>query len=97
MASQSDIQKLAKISRITINNDEIATIAHNINEALGYIEIINQADDVNMIYEIIPQHNLTNIMRDDISQQSNFQDAIFKQGPSVEERLFVIPSLIERS
>jgi aspartyl-tRNA(Asn)/glutamyl-tRNA(Gln) amidotransferase subunit C len=97
MATTSDIKKLARISRISLHDNEIDTVAQNINEALGYINIINQSDDLNHIFKIIPQHNLTHIMRSDVAINKNIADVLFEQSPSVEQRLFVIPSLIERS
>lgn len=91
--SKDDIQKLATLSTLKLDEQEAALLADQVSAILKYVEQIGQAD----VSKFSPVR-LTNqnIFRDDVALQQP-SDAILAQAPKRKDNYFVVPQILEQN
>lgn len=89
--TQEEVLKIAKISHITLREDEIAQLTQELEAVLSYAarvqEIASQIEE--------PLTKNVNIFREDVVVPSH-PETILAQAPSREEDYFVVPAIIEK-
>lgn len=90
--TQEEILKIARMSRITLTQEETEKMQSHIEAVLSYAACVQDVarDSDTLLYKN------SNVERDDIIAQSNTED-ILKQAPEREENYFVVPTIIEAS
>ncbi len=86
--SKEDIIKLAKLSRLTLSEDEISQYQKELSEILGYVEQLNDVD----VSGLKPTYQVTgltsaepNAMRSDVVMDQISQKELFKNVPKIED------------
>lgn len=76
-----DIEKLAALSRLSIADDEKASLAKEIDSILGYVEQIKDASASLQIDEQVPAHH--NVMREDANPHESgiYTEKILEESP----------------
>lgn len=92
--SKDDVLKLARLSRLRLSDDEVATFQAEISEILGYVEQLSSVDTKGL--EPTSQvTGLTNVMRkDEVIDYGTSQEALLKNAPALEKKQFKVKRVL---
>lgn len=89
--SREEVLKIAKISKIDIQEDEIKGLTQQLQEVLNYAECVKKAAGELMDQ---PSNKNVNFFREDVVIKSN-PETILKQSPEREGNYFVVPKILD--
>ncbi len=89
-----DIQRIAYLARIEINEQEAATTLTKLSGILGLIEQM-QAVNTEGIAPMSHSQDLTQRLREDVVTQTNQREAFQAIAPLTESGLYLVPKVIE--
>ncbi len=88
--SKEELKKLAQISSLQLNDDEVATFAQQIDGVLTYAaRVADIAKDIT-----ISSGKQVNVFREDVLIITN-KEEILSQAPEREQDYFVVPVIIQ--
>ena len=88
------VKKIASLARIAITDEEVAKIAPELDNILGWIEQLGEVDTASvepMTAVIANQLRL----RDDVVTDGGKRDAVLANAPQAEHGFFTVPKVIE--
>ena len=90
---KSDIEHLANLARIQLDDEEKTELATSITEILGYV---SQVTDIAATEKEKKAEGLYNVMRDDepAHEAGAFTDAILKSAPASEGRYVKVKKIL---
>ena len=93
--SKSDVEHVAKLSRIELKDAELEKYTSEFEEILGYVEKTETADtsDVGEIGQI---SGLSNVTRDDSIEASLPTDEALSNAPEKQDGFFRVKKVIEK-
>jgi aspartyl-tRNA(Asn)/glutamyl-tRNA(Gln) amidotransferase subunit C len=88
------VKKIASLARIAITDEEVAKIAPELDNILGWIEQLGEVDTsgVAPMTAVIPNHLR---LRDDVVTDGDKRDAVLANAPQAEHGFFTVPKVIE--
>jgi aspartyl-tRNA(Asn)/glutamyl-tRNA(Gln) amidotransferase subunit C len=88
------VNKIAKLSRIAINDDEAEKMVGELNGILAWVEQLGEVDvtGVEPMASVIP--NKTRL-RDDVVTDGDVRDSVLANAPAKEGIFFGVPKVIE--
>ena len=93
------VKKIASLARIAITDEEVAKIAPELDNILGWIEQLGEVDTsgVAPMTAVIPNHLR---LRDDVVNADPLtggdkRDAVLANAPQAEHGFFTVPKVIE--
>lgn len=88
------VKKIASLARIAITDEEVAKIAPELDNILGWIEQLGEVDtsSVEPMTAVIANHLR---LRDDIVTDGGKRDAVLANAPQAEHGFFTVPKVIE--
>ena len=91
--SAEEVKKIALLSRLEIKEDRVEAVQHQLSDILSYMELIEQAD----ISEVEPtaHASMSNVMRDDVPQESLPNEDALQNAPEAEGGYFKVPKVIQ--
>lgn len=91
--SKDEIIHIAKLAMLNLSDEEIARYTSDMQEILGYAEMINNLDtsDIN---ETIAATEQANVFRKDEIKEFKTRDELLQNAPSQDEGMFRIPKVI---
>lgn len=89
-----DIQRIAYLARIEINEQEAAATLTKLSSILGLIEQM-QAVNTEGIAPMSHSQDLTQRLREDVVTQTNQREAFQAIAPLTENGLYLVPKVIE--
>ena len=92
LITKEEIIKLSKISHIEIYEDEIDSLALQLEAVLSYAACLDKIIDKDK-GQPVPKNS--NIMREDMIYPSS-PDKILAQAPLTEEHYFVVPAILKQ-
>lgn len=92
--STADVQKVARLARLAMNNTEIEAARVQLS---GIFELIAemQAVDTKGIAPMSHAQDLSQRLRDDIVTETNQRELFQSIAPQVESGLYLVPQVIE--
>ena len=91
---KSDVEKIAFLARLGINEQDIPEYATNLSNILTLVEQLNSVDtdDVKPM-----SHPLDSVqrLRADVVTEENDRDNLMAYSPEVESGLFLVPRVVE--
>lgn len=92
--TKDDVLKLAKLARISITDDEVASFAKEFNEILGYVEQLQNVD-VKGLEPTSQVTGLTNVTRSDEVRDYGYKPQdLLKNVPHVKDNLIQVKRMI---
>ena len=91
---KNTILKIAKLTRVKINNNEIVELSNQLSSILDWVEILNEVDTDN----IEPLSNVSKsklYLRKDEKSKEDKSNEILSNAPEKLENYFVVPKVIE--
>jgi aspartyl-tRNA(Asn)/glutamyl-tRNA(Gln) amidotransferase subunit C len=85
---------IAKLARVALSDDEIATFSEQLSEIIGHFDALNavDTDGVEPTAHTLP---LRNVMADDSSRPSLPQDDVLAMAPNVEDGYLRVRAVLE--
>jgi aspartyl-tRNA(Asn)/glutamyl-tRNA(Gln) amidotransferase subunit C len=92
--STEQVRHIAKLARIAMSDDEIARLAPELNNILGWIEQLGEVntDGVEPLTAVIDQKLR---LRDDVVTEGNIRDEVLANAPEAQHGFFAVPKVIE--
>ncbi len=93
MIDNKDIEKIARLSRLDLDEEHKSMMVEQLGKIVGYVEQLAQVDTtgVEATCYVVPEHDA---LRNDIPVPSLSIDAALSNGPSVKKGHFAIPKVI---
>jgi aspartyl-tRNA(Asn)/glutamyl-tRNA(Gln) amidotransferase subunit C len=92
--SLQDIQRIARLARLSINDDEAAGMQVQLNNIFGLIEQM-QAVDTSGVEPMSHARDVHLRLRDDQPTEANQREKFQTIAPAVENGLYLVPKVIE--
>lgn len=91
---KTDVEKIAHLARLGINEEDIPGYASNLSNILDLVEQMNavNTDDVTPMAHPLDAHQR---LREDEVKEENQRDHFQQISPAVEKGLFLVPKVIE--
>lgn len=93
MLSKEEILKIAKLSRIKLQDSDIASFSERLDELLHQMEEL-KALDLSNVEPMTGVEDAPTVLREDVPQPSLSHEQAFLNAPDVENGHFVIPKVI---
>lgn len=95
MISKEQIEHIAKLARIEINEQEKEKFTKELSLILDYVGKLKEVD-VSKIESILQVTGLENIMREDkIKKGKNIRDKLLKEAPKIKGDHIKVPRILE--
>ncbi|MBD2835814.1 Asp-tRNA(Asn)/Glu-tRNA(Gln) amidotransferase subunit GatC [Pseudomonas sp. JM0905a] len=91
---RSDVEKIAHLARLGLNEADIPRTTETLNNILGLIDAM-QAVDTDGIEPMAHPLDATQRLRADSVTEENHRDAYQAIAPAVENGLYLVPKVIE--
>ena len=88
------VRHIAKLARIAVTEAEVAALAPELNNILGWVEQLQEVDvdGVEPMTAVIPNRLR---LRDDEVTDGGIRDEVLKNAPVAEHGFFAVPKVIE--
>jgi aspartyl-tRNA(Asn)/glutamyl-tRNA(Gln) amidotransferase subunit C len=92
--TKDDVRKVARLSRIAVDEAHLEELAGELNGILGWIDQLNEVDisDVEPLTSVV-ETKLP--MREDVVTDGNIPDQVLANAPRTEDGFFVVPKSVE--
>ncbi|WP_437881791.1 Asp-tRNA(Asn)/Glu-tRNA(Gln) amidotransferase subunit GatC [Pseudomonas sp. LRF_L74] len=91
---RSDVEKIAHLARLGLNEADVPRTTETLNNILGLIDAM-QAVDTDGIAPLAHPLEATQRLRADVVAESNQRDAYQAVAPAVQDGLYLVPKVIE--
>ena len=91
--SADDVRKVAKLARLNLPDDKIATYTGQLESILGYVSQLEQVDTTG-VPETTRAVEVTNVTRQDGVDPTPVREEILNQAPQREGDFFRVPKLL---
>ena len=91
---RSDVEKIAHLARLGLNDADIPRTTEDLNSILGLIDQM-QAVDTTGIEPLAHPLEASQRLRADVVTESNHREAYQSIAPAVENGLYLVPKVIE--
>ena len=94
--SKSEVQKVAKLARLQLADNEIEQFADQLSAILGYVEKMNELDTekVEPLAHSLP---VSNVFREDSVKESLGTEKTLANAPQAEGESFKVPKILDDS
>ncbi|MEW6724738.1 MAG: Asp-tRNA(Asn)/Glu-tRNA(Gln) amidotransferase subunit GatC [Bacillota bacterium] len=91
--SKEEIEHLAWLARLELNEEQAGRLAGQISRILDYVEQMNQLDtsDVPPTFHTLPE--LSNVFRDDIPDRSLSREKALQSAPARHQGYILVPKV----
>ena len=91
--TKEEVNKVAHLARLELNENEINNHAEQLEKILGYIRQLEKidTDDVPCTTRAI---EVVNVFRKDLRRNSDCNEELLELGPSREDNFFKVPKII---
>ena len=91
--SAADVRKVAKLARLNLPDDKIATYTGQLESILGYVSQLEQVDTTG-VPETTRAVEVTNVTRQDGVDPTPVREEILNQAPQREGHFFRVPKIL---
>jgi aspartyl-tRNA(Asn)/glutamyl-tRNA(Gln) amidotransferase subunit C len=91
---KKDVEAIAHLARLAIDEDDIDGYADNLSNILGLVDQLNSVDTEGVMPMAHPMHMVQRLRADEVSE-SDQREHLQQHAPAVERGLFLVPRVIE--
>lgn len=91
---QSEIQKLAELARIQVDEQTLGNVANSINDVLALVDQLQAANTDGVAPMAHPLDAIQRLRPDQVTE-TNQRDAFQAIAPAASEGLYLVPKVIE--
>lgn len=92
--NQDEVAKIAHLARLELGEQEASAYADSLSQILGLIEQMNAVDTTGIVPMAHPQDAALRLRTDEVTE-SNQRDKLQQNAPAAEDGLFLVPKVIE--
>jgi len=92
--SAQDVKKIARLSRLHVEEDRLQPIAEDLNGILGWIEQLGEVD-VEGVEPMTSAVDMAAPLRSDDVSDGGKRDDVLKNAPKSDDGFFVVPRSVE--
>ncbi|HAF44415.1 MAG: asparaginyl/glutamyl-tRNA amidotransferase subunit C [Sideroxydans sp. GWF2_59_14] len=92
--SLADVEKVARLARLAMNDQELQAAQAQLNNIFGLIAEM-QAVDTKGVEPMSHSQDLAQRLREDVVTEPNQREAFQAVAPQVEQGLYLVPQVIE--
>ena len=92
--TKQDVQKVARLARIALPDDQVAPMTDELNNILNWIEQLGEVD-VEGVEAMTSVVDASLPMREDVVTDGNIQEKVLANAPKTEDGFFVVPKVVE--
>lgn len=92
--SADDVKKIARLSRLHVETDQLQPLADDLNGILGWIEQLNEVD-VEGVEPMTSAVDMPAPLRKDVIADGGKREDILKNAPKKDDGFFVVPRSVE--
>ena len=94
MITKKNVEYVANLSRLELNDSDMDDFAPDLQEILSYIDKLNELDTSNVepTAHVLP---MKNVKREDEIKSSLSNESALKSAPETTEGFFLVPKVIE--
>ena len=92
--SIADVRKIARLSRIRVEEDQLAPLADELNGILGWIEQLQEVD-VEGVEPMTSAVSMEAPLREDVVTDGEKREQVLANAPKREDGFFVVPRSVE--
>ena len=89
-----DVKKIARLSRLHVETDQLQPLADDLNGILGWIEQLNEVD-VEGVEPMTSAVDMPAPLRKDVITDGGKREDILKNAPKKDDGFFVVPRSVE--
>jgi aspartyl-tRNA(Asn)/glutamyl-tRNA(Gln) amidotransferase subunit C len=88
------IRRIASLSRIRVEEDQVESLQHELNSILGWIEQLNEVN-VDGIEPLTGGAQMAMRMRDDVVTDGGYPEQVLSNAPDRNGEFFAVPKVVE--
>lgn len=92
--SQSEIQKIARLARLTIDEGHIHAMTRDVSAILDFVEQMSAVDTTGVVPMAHPM-DATQPLREDVVTEHDQRELFQRNAPETESGLYLVPKVIE--
>jgi aspartyl-tRNA(Asn)/glutamyl-tRNA(Gln) amidotransferase subunit C len=92
--SPSDVQKVARLSRLQLSDCELAQFSDQLGKILDYIGLLNEVD-TSGVEPMAHAADVQNVFREDLPKPSLDRQAALQNAPQSDGKYFLVPQILE--
>ncbi|ERT61825.1 MULTISPECIES: Asp-tRNA(Asn)/Glu-tRNA(Gln) amidotransferase subunit GatC [Megasphaera] len=92
--SAEEIKKIALLSRLEVQDEDLESVGKQLNDILTYMELIGQVD-ISDVEPTAHAVSMFNVMREDVPQPSMSNEDALQNAPEREDGYFKVPKVIQ--
>ena len=93
MVTKEEIMKIAILSKLSVEDDEIDKLTEDMAEIISFADTINNAVDVESDFDNI--NNLSNALREDETMPSLDRELILKNAKDSDDGCFMVKNIMK--
>ena len=94
MLSQEDVQKVARLARLKLSDQELQQVAKQLDGILEYVAVLDEAD-VSNVEPMAHVADVANAFREDEVRPSLPREESLSNAPKTEGKYFLVPQILE--
>jgi len=90
------VEKIAKLSRISLEDNEVNDLSLELSQILDWVEQLSEinTDDISPIFSSFDDAEDINL-REDIISDGGYRDKVISNAPMSEDGFFLVPKVID--
>lgn len=93
MVTKEEVMKIAILSKLSVEEDEIDKLTKDMGEIISFADTINNAADVESDFDNI--NNLSNVLREDEVMPSMYRELILKNAKDSDDGCFMVKNIMK--
>ena len=89
-----EVRKVARLARLKLSEDEVATYTRQLGQVLGYIDRLSEVD-TNGVEPMAHAIEMDNVVRADEPRDSLPREAALSNAPKADTRFFQVPPILD--
>jgi aspartyl-tRNA(Asn)/glutamyl-tRNA(Gln) amidotransferase subunit C len=91
---QATVKRVARLARLKVKDEDLPTLASELNGILGWIEQLNEVD-VSQIEPLTSVVSMKMKMRTDEVTDGHYPAKVVSNAPAQEDDFFMVPKVVE--
>ena len=92
--SKEDVDKIARLAKLELSEEEREKYASQLDNIIGYIEKLNEVDTTG-VEPLAHVNDIINVWREDKSRSSLSEEEVFKNSPKHDKEFFLVPKVLK--
>ena len=92
--SKEDVDKIARLAKLELSEDERNKFAKQLGDIISYVEKLDEVD-VSNVEPLAHVNDLMKVTRDDKSRPSLDKEQVFRNSPQHDKDYFLVPKVIK--